>query len=74
VVDRHHGVIDRRVQHRQLVGRMDRRRLVARRGLEVEQESVPVDDRIDGGSGLWRLCGPAGRCRAADGRQRQRQR
>src|SRR4029079_908757 len=58
VVDRDDRIVDRRGQHRELVGRVDRGGLIAGRGLDSQQEAVPLDDGIDGGGG--RVLGGAG--------------
>ena len=58
VVDRYDRVVDRRMDHRQVVGGVDGRRLVAGGGLEVEQELVPGYDRIGWDRRSW-PAGPA---------------
>ncbi len=61
VVDRDDRVVDRGVHDRQLVRRLHGRGLVARRGLDAEQEAVPVDRPA--GRGRAGLRAAAGRAR-----------
>jgi hypothetical protein len=66
VVDGHDGVVDRRVHHGEVVGRMDGGELGAGRGLKAEQEPVPLHDGVGSGGRRGGLGRAGGRHRGAD--------